>query len=245
MIILGRRKAFRDSNPWPTTDLLAVYELKGNVNDTLGNYDGSAGGSLTYTTDRYGKANSAADLDGSTYCNVNALTTPLASLTQGDVCAWFRPVNENLQNALWSTTNNSSSVLSELSVLVDSRVGALRYFVLLQTGTLQYLYGTAVGSISADFGNDTLIQVGHDGVAPYLYRNGSSLALSRVSGGGSATKWFKDCFDYTTPPDTVSFGVLRRNGGLVASLAAPIDDIAFYSTSQAANASTIYNATKA
>ena len=71
----------------PTTGLLAFYPFSGNTNDSSAmNYDAQAGGG-SFVTDRFGNANAAFYLNGST----DSLVFPIPGFTPitGDFCISF------------------------------------------------------------------------------------------------------------------------------------------------------------
>ena len=146
---------------------------------------------------------------------INDLIGKLAGVKTGSITVKSKlnkVVGTAQMSPAFTISNNANAVLSEFWVFYDMRAGnnylLIGFYV---DGVAKWFIETAVDSALAWVGEEITITVVQDGTSPVVYVNDVAVSQS-FSSSGDKTVWFEDIINADDPADSVSVGMLRRNG---------------------------------
>jgi hypothetical protein len=185
------------------TNLYAVYKGENNANDSLGNYNGTAVGGLTYTA---GKSGNSFDLNG---------TNAFVSLPNNS----FNLTN-NFSYSAWVYFRNVPSGESYIVTATNGNGGAINYGAAFGLLSGQLISGVFDNNASTLWGASSSVLLPNtwyhvavtkvSGVAPKFYINGVLQGTTLVTGTNNATPSYGGGI-YTD--SLCSIGAFRYNNG--------------------------------
>ena len=146
---------------------------------------------------------------------INDLIGKLASQRTGSITVKSKlnkVVGTSQMSPAFSITNNASSTQSEFWVFYDMRAGKNQLLIgFFVDGSTKWFIETAEDSALPWVGEEIKITIVQDGTSPVVYVD-DILVDQSFSVSTDKTVWFKDIINASSPADSVSVGMLRRNG---------------------------------
>jgi hypothetical protein len=226
IITYNNRLIDMDNAPYvaPTTTtlnegLLAVYKAENNANDSLGNYNGTAQGGLTYTT---GQSGNAFSLNGS-----NALVTLPNNMMS----------NQTFSYGAWVRYNNIPSGEAYIVTATNGNAGSINYgtaFGILSGQLILGIFdnnpGTAWRMSSGVLLANTWYHVAvtkTPGVAPKFYLNAVLQGTTLIVGTNNATLAYSGGI-YTNSLCSIGAYRYNNNSTTYAYTNGRIDEVSIY-----------------
>lgn len=202
------------------TDLYAVYKAESNANDSLGAYNGTAVGGLTYTT---GKSGNAFNLNGT-----NAYVTlpdNMMSTQNFSYSAWVRYNNVPTTEAYIFTATNGNGANANFGTSFGILAGQLVLGIFDNNAGTLWRMSSGVLSTNTWY-HVTVTKLA--GSAPKFYIDGVLQGTTLITGTNNATLSYSGGA-YTN--SLCSIGVYRYNNGsnAYAYSSAIIDEVNVYS----------------
>lgn len=222
---------------YPRTGLLAEYLFSGNADDTSGNgYDATVTGA-SLTTDRYGTANSAYSLNGSSdHIRIDDPSI-IKTATAGSIVAWVKPAGIGSFMSIFGA-GYSGGTADFIAFAIDSG----GKFTLYQRNDGDTTDNLLSDDVLFSIGTEYFVVITSDGSQYKLYVD-SVLKNMTVITGTNSGDWFGDI---TTPDvDLFDWGVIHQGGINYWHFNGIIDDGLIYETALTQSEITdIYNGSK-
>jgi hypothetical protein len=196
-------------------NLIAVYKAESNANDSLGTYNGTAQGGLTYTA---GKSGNAFNLNGTTaYADMGDVMD--VGTSSWSYSCWFNPTQAFTTMVLFGKTI-AAGVRGRFIVVIDNN----KLQIIFDAESANVIaVETPAASIAQNNWYNAVIQIDRNDKIK-LYLNGSAITLTTTSGTNNLTSYSATNYN-TNNPFRIGAGTAPDNVTPSALYSGKIDEL--------------------